>query len=237
MTDPVQLTQFQLIPVLELEPGTFSTQDRVFPYEEGKDQTNEEQEHWDSCLADSGITNLTPIKTGSWFVRATVFSDEQLDQYLRVIFADWGGIHETLDDPDCLPELPGGFVLLSQTGEVLVEPTCCCSLKDLENWEAAAQNRSQSWQTLWVGHPWISTRFQTPWVILSDYHELEMEIPERWVVRRQELQQAIQNAERELTQFSLKLERVLEKWALQTDLKKLARQLVCLPENDERSTL
>ena len=228
MSDPIYLSGFKLIPVLELEPLTFATQDRSFPYEEGKDQTNEEQLYWETCLADSGITGLTPIKTGSWFVRTSNFSDLQLEIYLQVIFEDWGGIHETLDDPDCLPELQGGFALKSETDDVLIEPTCCCSLKNLDEWKAASQSESTSWQSLWIGHPWISTRSQFPWLILSDYHELNTEVSDRWAVQSQDLKQAIHDAELELNEFSQRLKIILEKWSLQTDIAQLAKQLVCL---------
>lgn len=230
MSEPIHLSGFQLLPVLELEPGTFATQDRSFPYEEGKDQTNEEQQYWETCLADSGITDLSPIRTGSWFVRVTSFSDLQLKQYLRVIFEDWGGIDELFTDADCLPELHGGFALLSQSGEALIEPTCCSSLKDLVNWKAAAQNREVYWQELWVGHPWISTKYQSPLLILSDYHDINTEISDRWGVHPQELEQAIQDVETELIDFSQRLKIVLETWSLKTDINKFAKQLVCLSD-------
>ncbi|WP_298865639.1 hypothetical protein [uncultured Gimesia sp.] len=231
MSEPIHLDDFQIVPVLELEPGTFATQDRSFPYEEGKDQTNEEQQYWETCLEDSGITGLTPIKTGSWLVGVTSFSDLQLEQYLHVIFDDWGGIDEVLGDLKNKPELHGGFALLSQSGEVLIEPTCCSSLKDLVNWKAAAQNREAYWQELWVGHPWISTKYQSSRLILSDYHEINTEISDRWGVHPQNLEQAIQNAEAELKDFSLRLKIILQKWSLPTDITLLAKQLACIPDN------
>lgn len=146
-----------------------------------------------------------------------------------MIFDDWGGIDEVLGDLENEPELHGGFALLSQSGEALIEPTCCSSLKDLVNWKAAAQNHEAYWQELWVGHPWISTKYQSPLLILSDYHDINTEISDRWAVLPQNLEQAIQNAEIELTEFSQRLKKILENWSLQTDITQLTKQLACLP--------
>ncbi|MHC5539447.1 hypothetical protein ACYOEI_14615, partial [Singulisphaera rosea] len=58
MGELVVLRQPRLVPVLELEPWTFSTEGRPRPYESGDNSPEAQGRYWLDCLADSGITGL-----------------------------------------------------------------------------------------------------------------------------------------------------------------------------------
>ena len=215
MPEPTQLDDFQLVPVLELEPGTFSTVERESPHGSGDEVPEEWQTYWDLSLADAGITGLRPVRTGSWFVRTTLFSDQQLEQTLGVIFDDWGGI-SILMDPDSRPILNGGLALSSDQQDVFIEPTCCSDLGDIENWKVAAKYQGTSWEMLWIGHPWLSMKYQKPWLLLSEPHESEDPVA-RWAVNPIELQEAVAAAEAECIRLAKQISAVLIDFGFEGD--------------------
>ncbi|MBI5538413.1 MAG: hypothetical protein HY898_37160 [Deltaproteobacteria bacterium] len=107
-------------------------------------------------------------------------------------------------EPDNVGSLCGGFVLTA-AGEHLVRPSCCCDLGNIEDLKQAADCRQPDWCMLWIGHPWVSTRFEASQLWISDYHEGE---PTRAVCRfrPEALQKAIQEARATLERLSLRLE-------------------------------
>lgn len=207
MSELIHLSGFQLLPVVELEPGTFATVERESPQGSGEYVPDDWQTYWELSLADSGITDLSPIRTGSWFVATSEFEESQLEDYLQVTFDEWGGI-SSLNDPNSRPVLNGGLALISDQPDVFIEPTCCSDLGDIENWKAAASYEGKNWEMLWIGHPWLSMKFQEPWLLLSDLHESEDPIA-RWAVKPKELQDAIDVAEVELNRFSKQVAGIL----------------------------
>ena len=146
---------------------------------------------------------------------------------LSKTFEDWGGI-ESLSDPDCVPILNGGLALCGKT-DVLVEPGCCADLLDVNNWAEVATYRKAEWQMLWIGHPWISFRFQAPWVILSDRHESDAP-RERWAVSPDEIRRALSETHMELKAFSMQIARVLPTLGFSGDPILMANRLTGLTE-------
>jgi hypothetical protein len=50
--------------------------------------------------------------------------------------------------------LPGGFCLMSENGEPLIEPQCCCDFQNLNNWALFIGLESGAeWTRVWLGHP------------------------------------------------------------------------------------
>lgn len=195
------LDSVELIPVLELEPYTFATQSRESPVYRSHDTPEDWSRYWSDSLADSGLIGLQPVRRGSWHVPTTEFADfAVLRRYLGVIFQKWGGI-AVLSDPDCRPVLDGGLALRCRPHDQWVEPGCCADLGDAANWREAAAYRQPEWQMLWIGHPWLSVRYQAPWLVLSGEHESDTPTA-RWAVRPEDLQQAVVAAEVELERFA-----------------------------------
>ena len=167
----IVLDSIQLIPVVELEPYTFSTRSRNMPSGTSKDVPEEWFRYWTDSLADSGITELRPLWPGSWHVPTVNFDvASNLHRFLQKTFQDWGGI-DSLTDPECKPVLSGGLALHCAASETLIEPGCCADLADANNWKEAAAHRGASWKMLWIGHPWLSVRYQAPWLVVSERHE------------------------------------------------------------------
>jgi hypothetical protein len=166
----VVLEDIELIPVLQFEPSAFAADDRPGPSGLVKDIPEEWYRYWLECLAESGITGLVPIQRGSWHVPTREFTDlAPLRKVLEVIFQKLSE-NGFVDQPDGTALL-GGLALRSQSQNVLIEPTCCADLGNVADWRKAAAYRQAEWQTLWIGHPWLSVRYHAPRLIICDPFE------------------------------------------------------------------
>lgn len=205
MSGILVLEGVELIPVLELAPFDFGAEGRPMPSSNYQDMPEEWHRYWLASLADGGITGLMPVQQGSWHVPTREFSDRaNLRRVLELIFQKRA---ETDAAPDWGP-LNGGLALRCQSRNVLIEPGCCADLGDVANWRQVVGCRQAEWQTLWIGHPWLSVRYDAPRLIVSDPHEGESPTP-RWAVCPDQLQAALVAAEGELERFAGQIEGAL----------------------------
>jgi hypothetical protein len=221
MSSIVVLVNVELIPVLELMPMTFAAQARSSPIGGSQEAWHQ---YWSDALADSGLTGLMPVRRGSWHVPTTEFADQTiLQKLLAAIFHEWGGIG-ALSDPDGKPVLNGGLALRCTTPDVLIEPGCCADLGDVANWMEAANYRQADWHMLWIGHPWLSVKYEAPWLIISDQHESENPTA-RWAICPDELHRAVVAAKAEMDRFARQIAVVLAILGCQGDTHLMGRKL------------
>lgn len=226
MVSTIELRGIKLTPVIELEPGTFSTLLRSSPLGTVKEMTAEWEQYWRACLADSGISGINPIFPGSWHIATTEISSSQLEKYLRVVIDGWGGI-SILNDPDSKRVLNGGLALSSGDFGIICMPTCCSDLGDIENWKEAASYQGSDWEVLWIGHPYLSMKFRKPWLLLSDLHESDAPV-ERWAVNPNEIGDAVKAAKAELFRFSTQIASILNDWKFEGDSACVSQKFVGL---------
>lgn len=204
MNGLILLRELRLVPVLELEPWRFSTSDRPSPSGTGPEMPEAWGRYWLDCLADSGITGLSPLRPASWHVPVHELGDQEtLTKILRSLARDRSGIEAPADDED-VPALDGGLALFSE-GELLVEPTCCSDLGNISEWRYAAGYRQPEWRMLWIGHPWLSVRYEEGSLVISEPHESDMPSG-RWAVDLDVLGRAVDAAEVELEDLARRLE-------------------------------
>jgi hypothetical protein len=197
MTELERITELELVPVVELPPWSFS--DRPSPQGPSRDHREVRLRHWFDCLADAGITGLGPIEPGSMHVAVSEFTDlTELIQVLQRLMAP-----ESLANEEEHSALSGGFAVVSDA-RVLVEPNCCGDLKDWCEWKSAAAYREPAWRILWIGHPWLSVRAEDNDLILSQPHE-SSEPHAKWIMDRQLIAPALQNAMTELECLSQRI--------------------------------
>ncbi len=227
MRNPIILQFLNLVPVIELEPFRFSTQERPLPSGQEKERLDWSYCNWRDALADAGIRGVQPICSGSWHVATKEFTDPTtLRAVLAVILReDEGGFPSDLDS---MPTLVGGLALSGSDDEVLVEPTCCCDLSSIADWHAAASHRGSDWRTVWIGHPWLSMRFEEPWLVLSRPHESDTPEAAGWAFRPEQLERALAAAESELESFAGRLAAVLPMLGYPDDSGPVARRLAGL---------
>ena len=156
--------------------------------------------YWLESLADSGITDLMPIESGSWHVPTSEFTGPVLlGRVLEVIFENLLKAGFSID-LDCLP-LDGGLALRCQSQNVLIEPGCCGDLGNVDSWREVVGHRHADWRPLWIGHPALSVLYRAPRLIISSPHDGEDPMA-RWAVCPDQLQVAIEAAEIELERFA-----------------------------------
>src|SRR5262245_35869700 len=115
-----------LLPVIELSPFDYAREERESPHVSAAENPEAWSRHWLACLADSGITGVTPLSPGSWFVPVSRLREPE---HLRQIFL--AELRQRELSPDELQEpeeqlgaLSGGYALCSGE-EVLLPPGCC----------------------------------------------------------------------------------------------------------------
>lgn len=202
----ITLESIDLVPVIELDPFLFSTRDRSPP--SGAGTPEEWNRYWLESLADSGVVGLTPLRVPSWLVPAEQLVDFDVRyRILAAIVRDWGG-PEVFSEPNHSLVLSGGLALCSgRTG--LVGPTCCSDLGNLSDWKDAVGYRQAEWAMLWIGHPWLSVRFDSGLLVLSEPHESDSPTP-RWGVTPHQLGKAVLLAESRLETLAQRLKPILE---------------------------
>jgi hypothetical protein len=203
MSELTVLNTVELVPVVELTPGTFSTRERPLPSGSGRELPEEWHRYWLDSLADAGVVGLTPLWPWSWLVTTRqLTSPSILDAILSTLVRGWGG-PEVFSDPESKPVLDGGLAVHDGT-EVLVAPACCGDLGDLSEWKDAVAYRQPDWRIVWIGHPWLSVRFEAGRLVFSEPHESNSPVA-RWTVRPDELGRAVAAAEAELEDFARRL--------------------------------
>lgn len=222
MADLERITELELVPVVELASWSFSER----PSPEGPSRANPDAwfRHWLDCLADFGITGLSPIQAGSMHVAVSEFIDlGKLAQVLaRLVEA------EALSAPDGPGVLSGGFAVVTE-GRVLVEPSCCGDLGNWNDWQSAALCRKAEWEILWIGHPWLSIRSEGDDLIVSAPHESSEPVP-TWILDRHLIAPALTRTRTELECFAQRLAQSLYASGNNiSDLTNVARALAGLP--------
>jgi hypothetical protein len=223
----VVLEGVELIPVLEVAPYEFAAETRSSPSGSVRDMPKEWYRYWSESLADSGITGLTPVRSGSWHVPTSEFADPALLRRVLEVIFQGEGMHPC--DPDCSP-LYGGLALRCQLQNVLIEPACCGNLGDAANWREAVGCRQAEWQELWIGHPWLSVQYKAPRLIISSPHEAEEDFTARWAVCPDQLQVAVVAAETELERFAGQIAGAVRSLGCEADSHLIGRSLAGLDQ-------
>ena len=219
--------RLRLVPVVEFEPSQFT--DVELPLPEGSSRENPSGwlEWWTARLAAGGIVGLEPVRPGSRYVPVANLTNPG---HLRRLIESHLPFNEEPTDEDLSAPafaFPGGHALCDG-GEALIEPTCCVSLSDWRAWEGAARHRGADWSQVWIGHPWVSIRYQPPHLILSDYHEGSPP-SDRYSLCPAALARAVDDARAELERFAARLAPVLTGLVPDAVRERVARSLAGFP--------
>lgn len=227
MADLERLTDLELVPVVEVTAWSFSER----PMPEGPSRAHPDAwlRYWLDCLADAGVTGLSPIKPGSMNVAVGQFTN--LGNLARILDRIVGS--EALVAPDGPGALSGGFAVVTG-GRVLIEPNCCCDLANWKDWQRAADCRETQWEMLWIGHPWLSVRSVGDDLILSKPHESSEPVP-AWIFDRNLIAPALATARSELECFAQRLAQSLLAAGNVPDAVGVARTLAGLPREETTS--
>ena len=214
----------ELIPVIELTPGTFATEDRPSPRVRLSDAPEAWQAYWRASLEDAGVVGLSAIVPGSWLVELDQLTDSDLELFRRVLAILMSDVE--LDDLDTAGPLCGGYWLATE--KVHLEPGCCGDLTDLAGWFEALDYVGTEWRQLWIGHPWTHVRSQGDGLEFAVPSETKTPVSFEppLIVQRTALRQAAVVAEERRRAFGEKVRLALETMVPESVIEKLATILV-----------
>jgi hypothetical protein len=95
-------------------------------------------------------------------------------------------------------------------------------------WKEAIAYRQPDWKMLWIGHPWLSVRFDRERLLLSEPHESDSPLA-KGSISPEELGRAVTAAEDELEDFARRMEPVLHEMGV-AEVRRNARRLAGLEE-------
>jgi len=220
--------KIRLVPVIEMLPEVYGNPDRSLPVDAVGDAY---QHYWSGSMADAGIEGLKPV--GLWHVPIEQLTSLQLLERIVHVnrFDDdaelpGGAFDRFLDPEERLIAFNGGYAL-SIDDRIVCTPRCCADLANIEDWQMAADHRQADRVMVWIGHPWIEVRYEGGCLMFIDPSELEGR-PE-WIgelsILPNELQQAIDQAKREVQGLYRRLLPVLESKAPPGQADRIARIL------------
>lgn len=156
--------ELKIFAVIELNANEFTEYEYPFPNGSCNELPEDWRLYWKKCLKDSNLVNLDQIIIGEPFVDISTISDEELKIIIQHQLKD-----TNIDDVEEILSFEGG-VVVSYDG-VNITPQCCTSINDFENWQKIIYEKPKDWQQVWIGHPWIFSRFKDNHIEFSDYVE------------------------------------------------------------------
>ncbi|WP_347217809.1 hypothetical protein [Chryseobacterium sp.] len=157
----------ELVNTIEINPLKYSKEDFELP--ETVDYPDPEEYFLKLTETASRLTlNFNGIQKGSNLVDIETIDDESLEMIVAAKLTE-----VEFDDPDekgFVLSFDGGIVL-KKDDEVLIQPSCCGDMENIENWEKVIDNRSSGWAEMWIGHPWVLYKRKNGIISFSDYTE------------------------------------------------------------------
>lgn len=162
--------KLKLINTIELSPYNYSEKEYEFPNGSSSELPDEWNEFWLRCILDKNIENLKAIKKSSYLVDIETINDRELEEIIKNELKE-----VELDDfEEQVSRIKGGISII-ENEILIIEPTCCGDIGNLNEWENIFENKSNTWHQLWVGHPWLFYKKEKGCVGFSDYTELNFE--------------------------------------------------------------
>lgn len=167
-----------LVPVVEVEPYRYSKAE--MPSRD--DTANDWAEYFQRCMADAGFRQVMPISPRSNFVVARSLVENPLLE--RMIREELEGAEFSVEQ---VSPFYGGLALLA-AGDLLVQPSCCGDLRDVQGWKRALEAAPKP-ANVWIGHPDLELEFIGERVLLREGWEhkprpetlLEASMPLEWL--------------------------------------------------------
>jgi hypothetical protein len=155
-----------LINTIELSPYGFANQQYSYPNGGSAENPEEWDRFWKKCISDKNLDRLEAIRKGSYLVDISTINDNELEEILKqelkeVDLSDY-------DEQVC--RLDGGIVV-AENNTIYIEPTCCGDIGNIAGWEEIFGSELNTWNQLWIGHPWIYYRRDGEFIEFSNYTE------------------------------------------------------------------
>lgn len=221
------LPPLELIPVIEVEPFSFSKSKYTSP----KVSCAEDPEGWERykqrCYSDYGLVGMKSITTGAWLYQANTLSEKQLYIIYKNLFNRFFETPEHLkemlsDMEEYAPLISGGFMVKGKEN-ILSLPGCCCGLESIHDWGSVLLEPENKSGEIWIGH---DTDCSVQYIRYKDSIELNIENAETYLLSDLQYQRMIHNATIELQHFIPTLGAALNRALKIENGNKLARIMI-----------
>lgn len=156
----------QLINTIEISPYDFSAREYDFPAGRSIEFPDEWDQFWKKCISDKNLGRIEAIKKGSYLVDITTINDDELVEIVKNELKDV----ELPDFEEQVSRMYGGIVLI-EDNKIYIEPGCCGDIGNISGWESIFEKELNTWNQLWIGHPWIFYRNNNEIIEFSNYTE------------------------------------------------------------------
>jgi hypothetical protein len=160
----------KLINTIEVRPYDYSEKTHEYPKGSSLEMPDEWNEFWIRCISDRNLGNLSAIRKGSYLVDIETINDQELEEIVKNELKE-----VELDDFEEQVGRIGGGIVIVENEILLIEPTCCGDIGNINEWESIFENKSNAWHQLWIGHPWLYYKKEKGNVGFSAYTELNLE--------------------------------------------------------------
>ncbi|BAP29984.1 uncharacterized protein CHSO_0947 [Chryseobacterium sp. StRB126] len=157
----------ELINTIEINPLKYSKEDFKLPQLADYPDPEELFLKWTET-ASRLTTNCNEFRKGSHLVNIRTIDDESLQIIVAAKLTEVE--FDAPEEMGFVLSFDGGIVLKKED-EVLILPSCCGDIENIENWEKVIDNRSSEWAEMWIGHPWVFYKREKGVISFSDYTE------------------------------------------------------------------
>lgn len=160
----------KLLNTIEIKPWDYTENEYESPSVSKAENPKVWSDFWYKCISDSNLQNLKPIALGSYLVEMNNIGDAELKTILKKEL-------EEIDLPDFkeyVGQIIGGIVII-ENDKIIIEPTCCGDISDIQNWKEIENAELEKWNQLWLGHPWIFYKRTKNHIAFSDYTDYNLE--------------------------------------------------------------
>lgn len=201
----------QLINTIEINPYRYTKEDFELP--EIIDYPNSEELFLKWKETASRLTaNSNTFQKECYLVDIKTIDDESLKTIVAAKLSE-----VEFDDPDEIGfvlSFDGGIVL-KKDDEVLIQPSCCGDIENVENWQKVVDSRSFGWAEMWIGHPWVFYKRENGIISFSDYTEANINevenVKTRFEVEEAEFQTELGKVIQQQIQFKNRILDILKK--------------------------
>ncbi|MCX8531803.1 hypothetical protein [Chryseobacterium luquanense] len=199
----------KLINTIEVSPLKYSKEEYELPDASDYPDADDWYRKWEEVISKLDLGFHT-IKKDSYLVDIETIDEENLQMILETDLQEID--LEKFEDE--VPAFAGGIVL-TQNDKILIVPSCCGNIGNIEEWQRILDNKTSDWSDLWIGHPWVFYRKQNGKVQFSDYSDLNLkeftDIKVIFEVDESELKNELDKMKKHQIKFKHRITEILKK--------------------------
>lgn len=199
----------KLINAIEIAPLRYPKETHELPEISDYPDPDEWFRKWEEAVSKLNL-DFHAIQKDSYLVDIEAIDDENLQIILEI----------NLQEIDCekfedeMVAFDGGIVLKDDS-QVLITPTCCGNIGNINEWQRILDNKTSDWSEMWIGHPWIFYRKENGKVQFSDYSDVNLSefihIKAIFEIDESELKNELEKVKQHQTNFKNRISNILHK--------------------------